>query len=79
LHDINKYFYIYLSGLNEDPDETQLVTCLDDIGELESLEELLKLENEEEFKKKYEELEFLDNLVFHFIYVCSHFSQISRF
>jgi hypothetical protein len=73
LHDIDKVF-IYLSGLNEDPDEAKLVMCLDDISELESLEELLELESEEEFKKKYEELEFEKNLVFHFIYVCSHFS-----
>ena len=42
LHDIDKVF-LYLSGLNEDPDEAQLVMCLDDISELESLEELLKL------------------------------------
>lgn len=72
LHDINKVF-LYLSGLNEDPDEAKLVMCLDDISELESLEELLELESEEEFKKKYEELEFEENLVFHFIYLCSHF------
>ena len=76
LHDINKVF-LYLSGLNEDPDEAKLVMCLDDIPELESLEELLKLESEEEFKKKYEELEFQDNLVFHFIYVCSHFDAFN--
>ena len=72
LHDINKVV-LYLSGLNEDPDEAKLVMCLDDISELESLEELLELESEEEFKKKYEELEFEENLVFHFIYLCSHF------
>ena len=76
LHDINKVF-LYLSGLNEDPDEAKLVMCLDDIPELESLEELLKLESEEEFKKKYEELEFEDNLVFHFLYVCSHFDAFN--
>ena len=72
LHNIDKVF-LYLSGLNEDPDEAQLVMCLDDISELECLEELLELESEEEFKKKYKELEYKDNLVFHFIYLCSHF------
>jgi len=76
LHDINKVF-LYLSGLNEDPDEAQLVMCIEDEEELESLEELLKLESEEEFKKKYEELKFEDNLVFHFIYVCSHFDAFN--
>ena len=76
LHDINNVF-LYLSGLNEDPDEAELVMCLDDIGELESLEELLELESEEEFKKKYKELEYNDNLVFHFIYVCSHFDAFN--
>ena len=72
LHDIDNV-YLYLSGLNEDPDEAQLVMCIEDEEELESLEELLELESEEEFKKKYEELEYKDNLVFHFIYLCSHF------
>ena len=72
LHDIDKVF-LYLSGLNEDPDEAQLVMCIEDEEELESLEELLELESEEEFKKKFEELEIPENLVFHFIYVCSHF------
>jgi hypothetical protein len=76
LHDINNVF-LYLSGLNEDPDEAELVMCLDDIGELESLEELLELESEEEFKKKYNELEYNDNLVFNFIYVCSHFDAFN--
>jgi len=66
LHDIDKVF-LYLSGLNEDPAEAQLVMCIED------KEELLELESEEEFKKKYEELEIPENLVFHFIYVCSHF------
>ena len=70
LHDIDKVF-LYLSGLNEDPKEAELVMCLDDISELECLEELLELESEEEFKKKYKELEYKDNLVFHFIYLCS--------
>ena len=68
---------LYLSGLNEDPDEAELVMCLDDIRELECLEELLELESEEEFKKKYEDLEFKDNLMFHFIYVCSHFDAFN--
>lgn len=60
-----------ISGLNEDPDEAKLVMCLDDISEL------LEPESEEEFKKKYEELEFEDNLVLHFIYVCSHFDAFN--
>jgi hypothetical protein len=64
LHDI--------SGLNEDPDEAKLVMCLDDIPEL------LELESEQEFKKKYKELEFEDNLVFNFIYVCSHFDAFNK-
>ena len=51
--------------------------CLDDNGELECLEELLELESEEEFKKKYKEFEYKDNLVFHFIYVCSHFDAFN--
>ena len=76
LHNIDKVF-LYLSGLNEDPDEAELVMCLDDISELECLEELLELESEEEFKKKYEDLEFKDNLMFHFIYVCSHFDAFN--
>lgn len=76
LHNIDKVF-LYLSGLNEDPDEAELVMCLDDIRELECLEELLELESEEEFKKKYDDLEFKDNLMFHFIYVCSHFDAFN--
>jgi len=48
---------LYLSGLNEDPDEVKLILCYEDEEELESLDELLDLENEDEFKKKYEELE----------------------
>jgi hypothetical protein len=35
------------------------------------LEELLDLENEAEFKKKCDEFEIEDNLVFNFIYVCA--------
>ena len=69
LIDIDK-LRLYLSGLNEDPDEAKMILCIDDEEELESLEELLDLENEEEFKKKYEELEIYDDLVFHFIYIC---------
>ena len=62
---------LYLSGLNEDPSEVKLILCIDDEDELESLYELTDLENEEQFKKKYEELEMEDNLIFHFIYVCA--------
>jgi len=76
LHNIDNV-YLYLSGLNEDPDEAQLVMCIEDISELECLEELLELESEEEFKKKYKELEYKDNLVFHFIYLCSHFEAFN--
>jgi hypothetical protein len=76
LHDIDNVF-LYLSGLNKDPKEAQLVMCLDDIGELESLEELFELESEEEFKKKLEELKIPENLMFHFIYVCSHFDAFN--
>jgi hypothetical protein len=49
---------------------------LDDIRELESLEKLLEIESDKELKKKYEELEFLDNLVFHFIYCMFSFQCI---
>jgi hypothetical protein len=35
------------------------------------LEELLDLENDAEFKKKCDEFEIEDDLVFHFIYVCA--------
>jgi hypothetical protein len=76
LHDIDKVF-LYLTGLNNDPDEAQLVMCIEDEEELESLEELLELESEEEFKKKYKELKFKENFVFHFIYVCSHFDAFN--
>jgi hypothetical protein len=76
LHDIDKVF-LYLTGLNNDPDEAQLVMCIEDEKELESLEELLELESEEEFKKKYKELKFKENFVFHFIYVCSHFDAFN--
>lgn len=75
LYNIDNMFY--LSGLNDDPDEAKLVMCLEDEEELESLEELLELESEEEFKKKLEELKIPDNLVFHFLYVCSHFDAFN--
>ena len=75
LYNIDNMFY--LSGLNDDPDEAKLVMCLEDEEELESLEELLELESEEEFNKKYEELEIPENLVFHFLYVCSHFDAFN--
>ena len=48
---------LYLSGLNEDPDEVKLILCIDDEEEFDSFHELAELENEEQFKKKYEELE----------------------
>jgi len=75
LYNIDNMFY--LSGLNDDPDEAKLVMCLEDEEELESLEELLELESEEEFNKKYEELKIPENLVFHFLYVCSHFDAFN--
>lgn len=62
---------LYLSGLNEDPDEVKLILCIDDEEEFDSFHELAELENEEQFKKKYEELKLEDNLIFHFIYVCA--------
>lgn len=62
---------LYLSGLNEDPYEVKLILCIDDEEELESLYELTDLENDEQFKKKYKELDLKDNLIFHFIYVCA--------
>lgn len=62
---------LYLSGLQEDPKEVSLIMCIDDEDELENLEELLDLENEAEFKKKCDEFEIEDDLVFHFIYVCA--------
>ena len=73
LYNIDNMFY--LSRLNDDPDEAKLVMCIEDEEELESLEELLELESEEEFKKKFEELKIQENLVFHFLYVCSHFDS----
>jgi len=75
LYNIDNMFY--LSGLNDDPDEAKLVMCIEDEEELESLEELLELESEEEFKKKFEELKIPENLVFHFLYVCSHFDAFN--
>ena len=62
---------LYLSGLQEDPKEVSLIMCIYDEEELENLEELLDLENEEEFKKKCDEFEIEDDLVFNFIYVCA--------
>lgn len=62
---------LYVSGFNEDPAEVKLILCIDDEEELESLYELADLENEEQFKRKYEELELEDNLIFHFIYICA--------
>jgi hypothetical protein len=62
---------LYLSGLEKDPKEVSLIMSIDDKEELESLEELLDLENEDEFKKKCEEFEINEKLVFHFMYVCA--------
>ena len=68
---------LYLSGLQEDPKEVSLIMSIYDEEELESLEELLDLENEEEFKKKLDEFEIEDDLVFHFMYVCAGVYAIS--
>ena len=62
---------LYLSGLEKDPKEDSLIMSVDDKEELESLEELLDLENEDEFKKKCEEFEIKEKLVFNFMYVCA--------
>ena len=62
---------LYLSGLEKDPKEVSLIMSVDDKEELESLEELLNLENEAEFKKKCEEFEINEKLVFNFMYVCA--------
>ena len=44
---------------------------IDDEDELEHLEDLYDLESEEEFKKKCDEFEIEDDLVFNFVYVCA--------
>ena len=62
---------LYLSGLEKDPKEVSLIMSVDDKEELESLEELLDLENEAEFKKKCEEFEINEKLVFNFMYICA--------
>ena len=62
---------LYLSGLQEDPKEVSLIMSVDDKDELKYLEELYDLENAEEFKKKCDEFEIEDNLVFNFMYVCA--------
>lgn len=62
---------LYLSGLQEDPKEVSLIMSIDDEDELEHLEELYDLESEEEFKKKCDEFEIEDGLVFNFVYVCA--------
>ena len=62
---------LYLSGLQEDPKEVSLIMSVDDEDELEHLEELYDLESEEEFKKKCDEFEIEDDLVFNFVYVCA--------
>jgi hypothetical protein len=62
---------LYLSGLQKDPKEVSLIMEVDDEEELESLEKLLDLENEDEFKKKCKEFEIKETLVFNFIYICA--------
>ena len=62
---------LYLSGLQEDPKEVSLIMSIDDEDELKYLEELLDLENDAEFKKKCEEFEINEKLVFNFMYVCA--------
>ena len=62
---------LYLSGLEKDPKEVSLIMSVDDKEELEYLEELLNLENEAKFKKKCEEFEINEKLVFNFMYVCA--------
>jgi len=62
---------LYLSGLQKDPKEVSLIMSIDDEDELEHLEDLYDLESEEEFKKKCDEFEIEDDLVFNFIYVCA--------
>ena len=62
---------LYLSGLEKDPKEVSLIMSVDDKEELESLEELLNLENDAEFKKKCDEFEINEKLVFNFMYVCA--------
>lgn len=62
---------LYLSGLEEDPKEVSLIMSIYDEDELEHLEELYDLESEEEFKKKCDEFEIKDDLVFNFVYVCA--------
>lgn len=62
---------LYLSGLQKDPKEVSLIMSIDDEDQLEHLEELYDLESEEEFKKKCDEFEIEDDLVFNFIYVCA--------
>jgi hypothetical protein len=62
---------LYLSGLEKDPKEVSLIMSIDDKEELESLEKLLDLENEAELKKKCEEFEIKEKLVFNFMYVCA--------
>jgi hypothetical protein len=56
---------LYLSGLQEDPKEVSLIMSIYDEDELEHLE------SEEEFKKKCDEFEIEDGLVFNFVYVCA--------
>ena len=62
---------LYLSGLQKDPKEVSLIMSIDDEDELEHLEDLYDLESEEEFKKKCDEFEIEDGLVFNFVYVCA--------
>jgi len=58
------YFHIYVSGLSENPDE--IIEYDTDM-----LDELSIIENIDDFKAKYKELNINKDLIFHFIYVCT--------
>jgi hypothetical protein len=55
----------YLSGLCEDSDEVQIIMSMDDY------EEIVSLENEDEFKEKCKEFNIKENLVFNFMFICA--------
>ncbi len=61
---------LYISGLFDETDE--VINCdFDDTFDLDTLDELLDLNDEDEFKKKYNELDIKDGLIFHFMYICA--------